>query len=390
MRVQVAILGGGPAGLMLARLLGRAGVDAVVLERRDRAHVLSRIRAGVLEWGSADLLREAGVGARMEAEGQVHDGTVLASDGESLRIDFRELTGRSVTVYGQTEVTRDLYAALDRDGPRVIHDAEVVAVEGLEDARARVIWRDPSGARHEVEADWVAGCDGYHGAGRQAIPARALSVFERVYPFGWLGVLTERPPASAEVLYARHSRGFALASMRSPTLSRYYIQVPAGTEAAAWSDDAFWDELRRRLPPEVAEGMRTGPALEKSVAPLRSYVGEPMRWGRLLLAGDAAHIVPPTGAKGLNLALGDVRLLAEALVQACVSGDPTGVESYSARALARVWQAERFSWWMTTLMHLFPETGAFGLRMQRSELAHLARSRAARQALAEAYTGVSL
>ncbi|SDW38378.1 p-hydroxybenzoate 3-monooxygenase [Albimonas donghaensis] len=390
MRVQVAILGGGPSGLALARLLGLAGVEAVVLERRDRAHVLSRIRAGVLEWGSADLLRAAGVGARMDAEGQVHDGTVLASDGTATRIDFRDLVGRSVMVYGQTEVTRDLCEALDRDGPRVIHGAEVVAVEGLEDARARVIWQDQAGARHEVAADWVAGCDGFHGAGRRTMAAGPLKAFERVYPFGWLGVLTERPPASAEVLYARHDRGFALASMRNPRLSRYYIQVPEGTRAEAWSDDAFWDELRRRLPTETAEALRTGPALEKSVAPLRSYVGEPMRRGRLFLCGDAAHIVPPTGAKGLNLALGDVRLLAEALIPACLSGDLAGVEAYSARALDRVWQAERFSWWMTTLMHLFPESGAFGLRMQRAELAHLARSRAARQALAEAYTGVSL
>lgn len=390
MRSQVAILGGGPSGLMLARLLARAGVEAVVLERRSRGHVLSRVRAGVLEAGSADLLRAAGVGARMDAEGQVHDGTVLASDGASLRIDFADLVGRSVMVYGQTEVTRDLYDALDRDGPQVIHGAEVVAVDGLEDARARVTWRDEDGATHELTADWVAGCDGFHGAARRAIPEGGLRTFERVYPFGWLGVLTERPPANPEVLYARHARGFALASMRSATLSRYYIQVPEGTKAEAWSDDAFWDELRRRLPPETAEALRTGPAIEKSVAPLRSYVGEPMRWGRLFLCGDAAHIVPPTGAKGLNLALGDVRLLAGALTAACLDGDLTGVETYSARALSRVWQAERFSWWMTTLMHLFPETGRFGLRMQESELAHLARSRPARQALAEAYTGLSL
>ena len=386
MRTQVCIVGGGPSGLLLAQLLHLEGIDSVVLERRPRDYVLGRIRAGVLEWGTVELLRQAGVGARMEREGFVHDGTLLAAQGRTIRIDFKALTGRSVMVYGQTEVTRDLYAARDAAGGTVIHGAEDVALHGLDGDRPHVTFR-LEGTERRIDCDFVAGCDGFHGVSRQAIPATVRREFERVYPFGWLGLLSETAPAAEELIYANHERGFALCSMRNARLSRYYLQVPLTDRSEDWTDAAFWEELRRRIPASAADALETGPSVEKSIAPLRSFVAEPMRWGRLFLAGDAAHIVPPTGAKGLNLAASDVHYLWQAL-RDHYAGDDAGIEGYSARALARVWKAERFSWSMTTLLHRFPDQGAFGQRMQESELDYLESSVAAQTALAENYVGL--
>jgi len=383
MRTQVAIIGAGPAGLMLGRLLDLAGIDNLILERRPADYVLGRIRAGVLEQGSVDLLERAGVGARARAEGLVHDGTVLSFDGDRQRFDFTALVGRHVTVYGQTEVTRDLMAA--RQG-KTIYEAEAVALHDFDGAPA-VSWRQ-NGVTKRVECDYIAGCDGYHGVSRASVPAAALSIFERVYAFGWLGVMVEQPPVSEELIYAHHARGFALCSQRSRHRSRYYVQVAAGEQVADWSDARFWDELRRRLDTATAEALRTGPSLEKSIAPLRSFVAEPLRFGRLFLAGDAAHIVPPTGAKGLNLAMSDVGMLAEALIERYRENSEAGIDAYSARALARIWKAERFSWWMTSLLHTFPETGAFGRRIQRAEYDYLCGSPAAQQSFAENYTGL--
>ncbi len=386
MRTQVAIIGSGPAGLMLGRLLSRAGIDNVIVERQSADHVLSRIRAGVLEQGSVELIEQAGIGERMRQEGIVHHGTVLAFDGDSHRFDFTDLVGRSVMVYGQTEVTRDLMRARNTDGAPSVYDAAHVAIHDIDGARPRVTYiRD--GQTHEIACDFVAGCDGFHGAARASIPADAIRTFERAYPFGWLGILVDRPPVADELIYAHHARGFALCSMRSPTRSRYYVQCAIDEKVEAWSDERFWDELRRRLPPAAADALQTGPSIEKSIAPLRSFVAEPMRFGRLFLAGDAAHIVPPTGAKGLNLALGDVRYLAGALIAHYRDGSDAGLDGYSAKALARVWKAERFSWWMTTLLHTFPDMGPFERRMQRAEFDNLVSSRAAAMAMAESYAG---
>ena len=385
-RVQVCIVGGGPAGLLLGHLLHRAGIDALVLERRSREHVLSRIRAGVLEAGTVDTLRAAGLGARMDAEGHPHSGTYLSARNRGFRIDFETRVGRSVMVYGQTEVTADLLDARDASGAATVHRAEEVAIHHA-GGTPHVTYR-AGGAEHRVDCDWIAGCDGYHGVSRAAIPAGVLRTVERTYPFGWLGVLSRTRPASHELIYANHARGFALASMRGDRLSRYYVQAPAGDPLEKWTDDAFWDELRRRLPSDVAEAMETGPSIEKSIAPLRSFVAEPMRWNRLFLVGDAAHIVPPTGAKGLNLAVSDVRFLSEALI-AHYAGDDRGVDGYSDRALARVWKAVRFSWWFTTLMHRFPGEGAaFDQHMQEAEIDYLEHSEAAQTALAENYVGL--
>ena len=387
MRTQVCIVGGGPAGLLLAHLLHLDGIDSMVLERRARGYVLGRIRAGVLEQGTVDLLRDAGLGQRMAAEGQVHDGVTLARDGAMLRIDFRRLTGKAVTVYGQTELTRDLYAARDAAGLPVLDEAEVVRIEGADtDAPAVVCRRD--GAEHRLACDFVAGCDGFHGVSRRSVAG--LRTFEKVWPFGWLGVLSRTPPVSHELIYAGHERGFALCSLRGPGLSRYYVQCRADEEPAGWPDERFWDELRARLPADVADRLVTGESIEKSVAPLRSFVAEPMRQGRLFLAGDAAHIVPPTGAKGLNLAVADVRRLARALALWYRRGEASGLERYSDGALARVWKAERFSWWMTGLLHLFPEQTGFDRRLQAAEFDWLAGSEAAQTALAENYVGLPL
>ena len=386
MRTQVVIVGGGPSGLLLSQLLHRAGIDTVVLERRSREYVLSRIRAGVLEWGSVETLREAGVGARMDAEGYPHDGTYLACRNEGFRIDFVKKTGKRVMIYGQTEVTRDLYAARDAMDGVVIHGAEGVTIHGVEGAVPHVTYtRD--GTEHRIDCDYVAGCDGFHGVSRKTIPDSVLREYERVYPFGWLGVLSETPPVSEELIYAQHSRGFALCSMRNAKLSRYYVQVPLSDAAEQWTDTAFWDELKRRIPEDAADTIVTGPTIEKSIAPLRSFVAEPMRWGRLFLVGDAAHIVPPTGAKGLNLAVSDVHYLYHGLVQH-YAGDDEGIDRYSEKALARVWKAERFSWTLTRMTHLFPDLSAFDQRMQEAELDYLKTSDAARYSFAENYVGL--
>ncbi len=386
-RTQVCIIGGGPSGLLLSQILHRAGVDTIVLERRSRDYVLSRIRAGVLESHSTNMLRAAGVGERMDSEGYVHDGTLLAAENRSFRIDFKELTGSSVMVYGQTQVTEDLYDARDAMGGTIIHGVDGVTPKDVYTDNPHVLYTDADGNEQRIDCDFVAGCDGFHGVSRKTIPNTVLKEFERVYPFGWLGVLSETPPVSHELIYANHERGFALASMRNEMLSRYYVQAPVDDPIEKWTDDAFWDELRRRLPEDAADTLVTGPSIEKSIAPLRSFVAEPMKWGRLFLVGDAAHIVPPTGAKGLNLAFSDVHYLSEALI-AYYGDDQTAIEGYSDRALARVWKAIRFSWWFTTTMHRFPDQSPFEYKLQVSELAYLESSKAAQTSLAEQYIGV--
>ncbi|HEV7575984.1 MAG TPA: 4-hydroxybenzoate 3-monooxygenase [Caldimonas sp.] len=390
MRTQVAIVGAGPAGLLLAALLAKAGVETVVLEQRSADYVLGRIRAGVLEQVTVDLLDAAGAGARLHAEGLPHGGIELCFGGTRHRIDFRDLTGgKQVMVYGQTEVTRDLMQLRAAQGLPTVYEAEGVSLHGFDGTRPIVRYAN-GGVARELECDFIAGCDGYHGVSRQSVPADALSTFERVYPFGWLGVLAETPPVSPELIYSNHARGFALCSMRSATRSRYYVQCALDDKAERWSDAAFWAELKTRLDDEAAAALVTGPSIEKSIAPLRSFVAEPMRFGRLFLAGDAAHIVPPTGAKGLNLAAGDVGLLARAFEEHYREHSSAAIDDYSARCLRRVWRAERFSWWFTSLMHKFPETGAFGQKMQAAELDYLVHSRAAAAALAENYVGLPL
>lgn len=390
MRCQVAIIGSGPAGLMLGALLGRAGIDTVIIERQSRAHVLSRIRAGVLEQGTVDLMAHVGADARLRREGLIHDGFALGFANRRLRIDLKELTGgRHVTVYGQTEVTADLMDHRTSAGQVTVFEAQNVALHDFDGARPRVSWRK-DGTEQSLSCDFIAGCDGYHGVSRASVPQDAISLFEMVYPFGWLGVLADVPPCSDELIYAGHARGFALCSMRSMTRSRYYIQCPADEDVRAWSDERFWDELRRRLDPAAAAQVVTGPSIEKSIAPLRSFVAEPMRFGRLFLAGDAAHIVPPTGAKGLNLAMGDAWYLSGALAEFYNEHSEAGIDGYSGRALARVWKTERFSWSMTQLLHRFHASASFEERMQDAEFAYLEASRAARTALAENYIGLPL
>jgi p-hydroxybenzoate 3-monooxygenase len=390
MRTQVAIIGAGPAGLLLAHLLRRAGVDAVVIERRDREYVEGRVRAGVLEQVTVDLMNELGLGERMRAEGLVHTGTNIASDGDLFRIDMSELTGGStVMVYGQQEVMKDLFDAAEPRGVRIIFDAEDVALHDIDGTKPYVTWRK-DGAEQRLDCDFIAGCDGYHGVSRATIPADVLKTFERVYPFGWLGVLADVPPCDHELIYSNHERGFALASMRSPTRSRYYIQCGLDERIEDWSDERFWDELCLRLGPEAGARVTRGASFEKSIAPLRSFVSEPMRHGRLFLAGDAAHIVPPTGAKGLNLAASDVIMLGEALAEHYLEGSNAGLDGYSPRALARVWKAERFSWWFTSLTHRFPDRDGFDRKMQVAELAYMRGSRAAQVTLAENYVGLPL
>ena len=393
-RVQVAIIGAGPAGLLLGQSLHRAGVDAIVIEQRGAAYVLSRIRAGVLEQGTVDLMDSLGLGRRLHEQGLPHSGIELCFRNTRQRIDLHALTGgKRVTVYGQTEVTRDLMDARAACGATTVYDAAEVSLHGIDAGPGAASPRVSyvlDGVRHEVECDFIAGCDGYHGVSRASIPADRLTVYERVYPFGWLGVLSDTPPVSHELIYSNHERGFALCSMRSATRSRYYVQCAPGDTVDRWSDAAFWDELRRRLDPAAAEAMVTGPSIEKSIAPLRSFVAEPMRYGRLFLAGDAAHIVPPTGAKGLNLAASDVRYLAAALIGHCLHGEPDGVDRYSERCLRRVWNAVRFSWWFTSLMHRFPDAGPFGQKVQEAEIGYLLGSTAAATALAENYVGLPL
>ncbi len=385
-RTQVGIIGAGPAGLLLARLLKVQGIDSVILEARSRDYVEARIRAGVLEQGTVALLEEASVAERLHRDGLVHDGVEIAVGGRRFRVDFRALTGKTVTVYGQTEVTRDLIAArLAGDGP-IVWEAAEVALRDIETGRPRLGYR-LAGAEHELACDFIAGCDGFHGVSRSSLPASSQT-FERTYPFGWLGILADVPPCSDELIYASHPRGFALASMRSPTRSRYYIQCSLDEKIEEWPDERIWDELKRRLGPEAASHVTMGPSIEKSIAPLRSFVSTPMQHGRLFLAGDAAHIVPPTGAKGLNLAASDVHYLCRALVAHYGKKDDTPLRAYSDTALARVWKAERFSWWMTMLLHRLHAETSFEAQMQRAELDYLASSRAAQTALAENYVGL--
>ena len=386
MRAQVAIIGSGPAGLLLGQLLIRAGIDAVIVEQRGKDYVLERIRAGVLEQGTVEMLDALGVGKRLHAEGLVHDGVELSFSGGRQRIDLKGLTGRNVVVYGQTEVTRDLMAAREAAGAKSVYEAEDVSVHDFGGDHPKVRYRK-DGAAHEIECDFIAGCDGFHGVCRQSVPSSAMQTFERVYPFGWLGVLSDTRPVSEELIYVCHERGFALCSMRSPTRSRYYLQCSLAERVEEWPDNRFWDELRRRLDTDAARDLVTGPSIEKSIAPLRSFVAEPMRFGRLFLAGDAAHIVPPTGAKGLNLAVSDVHYLAEGLI-AHYRGSAAELDAYSTRALGRIWKAERFSWWMTMLLHRLPDDGPFGHKIQQAELGYLAGSRAAQTAMAENYVGL--
>jgi p-hydroxybenzoate 3-monooxygenase len=387
LRTQVAIIGAGPSGLLLGQLLHNAGIDNVILERRSAAYVLGRIRAGVLEQTSVELLEAAGVGARMRNEGLPHDGIELSFGGARHRIDFRSLTGKQVMIYGQTEVTHDLMDARRAFGGTTIYAADRVTPHDFDAASPSVTWHG-NGTEHRLACDFIAGCDGYHGVSRASVPDSSIASYEREYPFGWLGILADTPPVSHELIYSNHERGFALCSMRSATRTRYYIQCSLDDSIDAWSDDAFWDELRRRLDREAAETMVTGPSIEKSIAPLRSFVAEPMRFGRLFLAGDAAHIVPPTGAKGLNLAVADVRFLSRALIEALTERSSAGIDHYSDICLRRIWKAERFSWWFTALTHRFPETGAIGRKLQHAELEYLVASKAASTAMAENYVGL--
>ena len=391
MRTQVAIIGAGPSGLLLGQLLHKAGIDNIVIERQSGDYVLSRIRAGILEQITVDLLAEAGVGERVKAEGTVHHSIELVFSNTRHPIDVHGLTGgKVVTAYGQTEVTRDLMDARSAAGLSTVYSAANVTVNDF-DTDHPVVRYEKDGQTHEVHCDFIAGCDGFHGVCRASVPKGSITEFEKVYPFGWLGVLADVPPVSTHaIVYANSERGFGLCSMRSLTRSRYYVQCPIDDKVEAWSDDRFWDELRRRLDPEMAERMVTGPSIEKSIAPLRSFVAEPMRFGRMFLAGDAAHIVPPTGAKGLNLAASDVKYLSSALIEHYLEKSSAGIDDYSRKALARVWRAERFSWWLTSLMHQFPDTAGFGQKVQEAELDYLVHSEALSRSLAENYVGLPL
>ncbi len=386
MRTQVAIIGAGPAGLLLGQLLHKNGIDNIILERQSADYVRGRIRAGVIEKVTMDLLDEAGVGARMHADGLVHDGVHICVDGKRHHISFKELTGKSVMVYGQTEITRDLMAGRAAAAAQTVYSAHDVAPHDISGDAPRVTYQ-ADGKSEEIVCDFIAGCDGFHGVSRQSVPAKAIATFERVYPFGWLGILSDTPPVADELIYVRHPSGFALCSMRSPTRSRYYIQCSLDDHVDAWPDERFWEALKPRLDDEGRANLVTGPSIEKSIAPLRSFVAEPMRFGRLFLAGDAAHIVPPTGAKGLNLAASDVQYLARALVEHYHDKSDAGLDHYSARALARVWKAERFSWWMTTTLHRISDN-PFDHKLQLAELDYLFRSTAAQTAFAENYVGL--
>jgi p-hydroxybenzoate 3-monooxygenase len=387
MRTQVAIIGAGPSGLLLGQLLHRQGIDTVILENRSADYVLGRIRAGVIEQGMVGLLEEAGVSARLHKEGLVHDGVEIAFRNQRHRVDFKKLTGKTVTVYGQTEITRDLMEARTASGAPTIYEAADVQPLDFDRDKPRVRFRR-NGKDEEIFCDFIAGCDGFHGISRQSVPEKSIETFERVYPFGWLGILSETPPVSDELIYVHHPRGFALCSMRSHTRSRYYVQCSLDEHVDGWPDNRFWDELKSRLDDEARDRLVTGPSIEKSIAPLRSFVAEPMRFGRMFLAGDAAHIVPPTGAKGLNLAASDVHYLSRALVEFYREKSLVELDHYSARALARVWKAERFSWWMTTMLHNLPDHTGFERRLQVAELDYLFSSSAGAMAMAENYVGL--
>ena len=386
-RTQIGIIGAGPSGLLLSQLLHLQGIENVILERRSREYVLSRIRAGVLEFGTVNLLREAHVNARMDREGLVHDGFDIAFNGQRHRIDLKGLTGSPVMVYGQTEITKDLMDARAAAGGTVIYEAEDVSLHAV-DTQQPLLRYCKDGVEHELQCDFIAGCDGFHGVSRKSIPDPILREYERVYPFGWLGLLSDTPPVSHELIYVRHERGFALCSQRSKTRSRYYLQCSLAEHVEEWPDERFWDELRARLPIDAAERLVTGPSIEKSIAPLRSFVIEPMRYKRLFLAGDAAHIVPPTGAKGLNLAASDIYYLSRALIAYYQSGTTELMDCYSEDCLRRIWKAERFSWWMTSLLHTFPQEGPFMAKMQNAELDYLVSSKAMMSAVAENYVGL--
>ncbi|MCC8393579.1 4-hydroxybenzoate 3-monooxygenase [Paraburkholderia sp. MMS20-SJTR3] len=388
MKTTIAIIGAGPSGLLLGQLLHKAGIDNIIVERQSGEYVLGRIRAGVLEQGTVDLMREAGVSERMDAEGLVHDGIELVFGGRRDRIDLKKLTGgSSVLVYGQTEVTRDLMAARAASGATTVYEASNVQLHDVK-GEAPYVTYEKDGETHRLDCDYVAGCDGFHGVSRKTIPEEVLTHYERVYPFGWLGLLSDTPPVNHELIYAHHERGFVLCSQRSTTRSRYYLQVPLTEKVEDWSDERFWEELKTRLPKDVADKVVTGPALEKSIAPLRSYVVEPMQHGKLFLVGDAAHIVPPTGAKGLNLAASDVSTLYRILTRVYREGRTDLVEKYSQIALRRVWKAERFSWFMTNLLHEFSERDAFDKRMQRTDYDYYTNSEAGLKSIAENYVGL--
>ena len=389
-RTQVAIIGAGPSGLLLGQLLYKAGIDAIILERQTGDYVLSRIRAGVLEQVCIDLLDEAGVGERMHKEGLIHGGFDLLFKGERHRIDMNRLTGgKNVMVYGQTEVTRDLMDARQAAGLPTVYEAQNVQVHEFDTAKPRVTY-EKDGQTHTIECDFIAGCDGFHGVCRASAPKDKIREYEKVYPFGWLGLLSDTPPVHEELIYANSTRGFALCSQRSATRSRYYLQVPLTDKVEDWSDDAFWEELRNRLDPEARQHLVTGPSIEKSIAPLRSFVTEPMRFGRMFLAGDAAHIVPPTGAKGLNLAATDVKYLSTAIIEYYKDNSEAGIDSYSERCLRRIWRAERFSWWFTSLMHRFPGEGEISQKFQEAELDYLIHSESGSRTIAENYVGLPL
>ena len=387
MRTQVCIIGAGPSGLLLSQLLHNQGIESIVLERKTKPYVLSRIRAGVLERGFVDLMRLAGVGERMDREGYVHDGTVIANGQDHFRVDFKKSADAHVVVYGQTELTRDLYDIREKTGGKIIYEVDGVTIHGA-DTDAPYVTYVKEGSEHRIDCDYVAGCDGFHGVSRKTIPDTVRREYEKLYPFGWLGVLSETPPVHEELVYARSDRGFALCSMRNENLSRYYVQCHLSDTPDDWTDEAFWSELKRRIPEEFADTLVTGPSIEKSIAPLRSFVTEPMRWGRLFLCGDAAHIVPPTGAKGLNTAASDIHYLYYALVAQINDGEDEGIEKYSEKALARIWKAERFSWSMTTMMHSFPDMGEFDMRVQNAEIDFLRENEAAQSAFAENYVGL--
>ncbi len=387
MRTQVAIIGGGPSGLLLSQLLHVHGIDSVVLERKTKSYVLGRIRAGVLEQGLVKLMQEAGCAERMHAEGFTHDGALISYGEEIFRIDFSEHTGTPVMVYGQTELTRDLYEARERAGGKIVFTVDDVTIHGADTDRPHVTYT-VAGQERRLDCDFVAGCDGFHGVSRQTIPLTLRREYEKIYPFGWLGILSETPPVNHELIYANSARGFALCSMRNDKLSRYYIQCALSDSPDDWTDDAFWEELKRRIPKAQADRLVTGPSIEKSIAPLRSFVTEPMRWGRLFLCGDAAHIVPPTGAKGLNTAASDVHYLYSALRDFYETGSQDGIDAYSEKALNRIWKAERFSWWFSSLMHRYPDQSEFDLKIQVADLDFLRANRAAQQAMAENYVGL--